>query len=308
MGSSANWFIGEGGARIRSMSNPNQYGQPDTYEGAGWYTGADDGGGVHTNSGVQNFWFYLLSEGGTGVNDKGYSYSVAGLGIEKASQITYRSLSTYLVPTTEYADARLGSMYAAEDLYGNNSPELQSVIEAWNAVGVLKPALVPTIGIDSDTLSFLAEAGTTIDTVELSISNFGLDSLEISNIQISGSDFQLLNLPAFPLTLDYDETISVKIVFNPANEGEQAGLLSVSSNDPADPTKTLVLKGTGYTITPAVSGAIYSITSQTNSLLLTLNQADGSGTRNRFCRIYPGLRCNYAAIDRDIICYSCKFR
>ena len=37
---------------------------------------------MHTNSGVQNHWFYLLSEGGNGVNDDGFYYSVNGIGIE----------------------------------------------------------------------------------------------------------------------------------------------------------------------------------------------------------------------------------
>ena len=156
IGSEGNWFIGEGVFRFRSMSDPNQYEDPDTYHGQNWAFGTGDNGGVHTNSGVQNFWFYLLSEGGSGVNDNGQSYSVTGLGIDQAGQIAYRNLSTYLIPTSEYEDARLVSMYAAIDLYGANSQQFQSVVEAWNAVGVLKPALFSTVGIASDTLNFFA--------------------------------------------------------------------------------------------------------------------------------------------------------
>ena len=48
---------------IRDMSNPNAYGQPDTYLGTDWYKGAADNHGVHTNSGVGNFMFYLLVQG-----------------------------------------------------------------------------------------------------------------------------------------------------------------------------------------------------------------------------------------------------
>lgn len=45
--------------------------QPDTYNGTYWAStsSSEDHGGVHTNSGVQNYWFYLLSQGGTGTND-----------------------------------------------------------------------------------------------------------------------------------------------------------------------------------------------------------------------------------------------
>ena len=46
---------------IRNMQNPNAQGDPDTYFGSNWAPlGGADNGGVHTNSGVQNFWYYLL--------------------------------------------------------------------------------------------------------------------------------------------------------------------------------------------------------------------------------------------------------
>jgi Zn-dependent metalloprotease len=45
------------------MSDPNAEGQPDTYKGTFWYAGTADSGGVHTNSGVLNHWFYILAVG-----------------------------------------------------------------------------------------------------------------------------------------------------------------------------------------------------------------------------------------------------
>ncbi len=280
LGSGGNWFIGEGAVRLRSMSNPNQYACPDTYFGNFWAPlGGGDFGGVHTNSGVQNFWYYLLSEGGSGVNDNGYSYSVTGLGIDEAEQIAYRNLSTYLIPTSEYYDARLGSIYAATDLYGNNSQQFQSVVEAWNAVGVLRPALVPTIGVDSDTVNFLAEASVTADTVEVTISNYGLPVLEISDIQITGNDFQLLGVPVFPDSLNYNEYLTVIVVFSPVQQGEQFGALSILSNDPNSPNKTVVLVGEGYTISPAFDRIMYASSgAQNGGEILSVNKETGVGT------------------------------
>ncbi len=139
---SANWKIGEDvvvGSALRDMSSPNIHGHPDTYNGQFWKNTSllnNDHGGVHTNSGVQNFWFYLLSEGGSGTNDLGNTYSVTGIGIEKAQQIAYRNLTVYLTSTSNYQDAKNGSIQAAEDLYGNGSAEYNSVIDAWYAVGV----------------------------------------------------------------------------------------------------------------------------------------------------------------------------
>ncbi len=140
------WQIGAGvliGAdQMRSMSNPSSWNnmtpQPDTYEGTYWIDPDSyyDNGGVHINSGVQNYWFYLLSEGGSGTNDNNDAYNVTGLGIEKAQKIAYRSLMNYLPTNASYLDAYHGSLQATADLYGNPSAEYSTVEQAWFAVGV----------------------------------------------------------------------------------------------------------------------------------------------------------------------------
>jgi len=139
---SNDWLMGDhigaggSGGHLRSMSNPNAKNQPDTYNGTHWYSGSGDNGGVHYNSGVQNFWFYLLSEGGTGTNDNGDAYSVSVLGMVKASKIAYRNLTVYLNSNSQYADARTGAIQSAVDLYGAGSVEEIAVTNAWHAVGI----------------------------------------------------------------------------------------------------------------------------------------------------------------------------
>lgn len=152
LGSNANWTIGENlffnYPYMRSMKTPkigyditSPHPQPDTYKGEYWADTSDlsptgDQGGVHTNSGVQNKWFYLLSEGGSGSNDNGDNYTVKGIGIDMAAQIAYRNLVTYLTPTSNFYDSREGSIAAAKDLYGVSSQAYKSVMDAWYAVGV----------------------------------------------------------------------------------------------------------------------------------------------------------------------------
>lgn len=141
----ANWTLGEdfilpNGNFGRSMSNPNLKQNPDTYKGKFWINTSDllnDHGGVHTNSGVQNYWFYLLSQGGSGTNDLGKSFFVSGIGINKARQIAYLNLTTHLGgKDATYESAYNGSLLAAEELYGNPSAEYTSVRQAWYAVGI----------------------------------------------------------------------------------------------------------------------------------------------------------------------------
>src|SRR6185436_6590047 len=102
------------------------------------------------NSGVLNFWFYLLTEGGSGTNDLGNSYNVTDIGIDNAAAILYRTWATYLFPNAEYADARYYSIQAAIDLFGPCTPEVIATTNAWHAVGV-GAAFIP--GVTSDFIS-----------------------------------------------------------------------------------------------------------------------------------------------------------
>lgn len=139
-GNNGNYLIGEdfwiADGRLRDMSNPNIKNHPDTYEGDFWWTTTGDNGGVHTNSGVQNFWFFLLAEGGSGTNDNGDAYAVQGIGRNNAARIAYRNLSVYLTSSSDYADAKNGSIFSAMDLFGTCSNEVLQTVNAWNAVGV----------------------------------------------------------------------------------------------------------------------------------------------------------------------------
>lgn len=134
------WKMGEditsSGLGLRDMSNPNPYNDPQYYKGIKWYSGTGDNGGVHINSGVQNYWYYLLVEGISGTNEVGDNYDIDSLGFSKAGKIAYRNLSVYLTPSSTYADARTYSILSAADLYGQCSPEVIAVTNAWWVCGV----------------------------------------------------------------------------------------------------------------------------------------------------------------------------
>lgn len=136
------WIVGEdittGG--IRSMSNPNDNGDPNCYNGTYWHTGTSDNGGVHTNSGVLNFWFYLLTVGGSGTNNAPIAerdtYSVTGIGLLKAAQIAYYTERDYLTPNSTYFEARDLSLIVSKNLFGCGSAEHLATMNSWNAVNI----------------------------------------------------------------------------------------------------------------------------------------------------------------------------
>ncbi|MDM1407528.1 M4 family metallopeptidase [Myroides sp. DF42-4-2] len=157
----ADWYIGMGVLKdpsfpfMRSMKNPKegrQYSrQPHTYEGEHWANPRNiswDNGGVHVNSGVINYWFYLVSEGGSGMTDPirnslgqeqkpAKEYVVSGIGFQKAEQIAYETLMSQLGPNSQYADAVLGTLTVVEDLFGADSEEYFAVYDAWYGVGLI---------------------------------------------------------------------------------------------------------------------------------------------------------------------------
>ncbi|GJM31471.1 MAG: hypothetical protein DHS20C18_04720 [Saprospiraceae bacterium] len=138
-----NWLVGQestvGGVGIRSLADPNSHEDPDTYLGDFYQFGGGDGGGVHTNSGVMNHWFYLLNVGGSGTNDYGNDFEIEGIGWEKAMQIVYRNLTVYLTPSATYEDAAFYANTAALDLFGGCSNEYLQNNNAWYAVGLGTP-------------------------------------------------------------------------------------------------------------------------------------------------------------------------
>ncbi len=173
----SNWLMGEDlGFTIRNMSNPNSVGDPDTYFGNNWAAlGGGDNGGVHTNSGVQNYWFYLLVDGGSGTNDNGDSYNITPLGLDDAGKIAFRNLTVYLTTNSEYADARFFSIQSTVDLFGPCTPEVEQVTNAWYAVGVGN-AYVPYTVSDFDAcLKTSCSVPFTVDFDNLSVNGSAFD-------------------------------------------------------------------------------------------------------------------------------------
>jgi hypothetical protein len=106
---------------------------PSTWHGTNWDFNPDERKSEynHINCFVQDHWFYLLAEGGTG-----NGITVTGIGIEKAAEITYYNMAYYLNSSYTFASMRNASVFNAKYIYGECSDEAQQVIKAWAAVGV----------------------------------------------------------------------------------------------------------------------------------------------------------------------------
>jgi bacillolysin len=146
----ADYLLGEDlttttGPLQRSMSNPEEFGQPDYYAFRS-YIGAVrdfDSGGVHVNSGIANNAFYLAVEGGIHASGQ----RVTGVGAQNREQIEkvfYRAFTAMLPGSATFFQARQATTQAARDLYGVNSAPERAVAAAWDAVGVISPGAALT--------------------------------------------------------------------------------------------------------------------------------------------------------------------
>ncbi|MDQ3143083.1 MAG: M4 family metallopeptidase [Bacteroidota bacterium] len=153
-----NWFLGQKimvnkNSALRDMSNPHRFRHPKYYKGAYWLNNTSDNGGVHTNSGVLNHWFYLLVEGGAGKNEGNRDFVVQAMGMDTAILIAYKILTEYLTPTSSYFQAREASMDVAEQLFGLCSPSYKNIAEAWKAVGIGTGIQERDAGLSNNTLT-----------------------------------------------------------------------------------------------------------------------------------------------------------
>lgn len=129
------WLLGEqldNTRFIRYLNDPTKDDRsPDNYDDR--YTGSDDNGGVHSNSGITNLSFALLVEGGTHPQNE-TTVEVTGIGMEKAIRIWYEAQTTTISTRTDFDNIRASLANAATSLYEECSPEYKAVQLAMDAV------------------------------------------------------------------------------------------------------------------------------------------------------------------------------
>tara|TARA_R110002051_G_scaffold4229_2_gene22655 strand:- start:51837 stop:55394 length:3558 start_codon:yes stop_codon:yes gene_type:complete len=236
------WLIGDeidrrlGSAALRSMSDPKSLGQPDTYGGSFWInpscgtpTQSNDYCGVHTNSGVLNHMFYLSVAGGSGTNDVGDVYNVAGIGMDKSAKIAYRAINNYLSANSTFDQARTAFIQSAIDLYGAAGPEEIAVTDAMYAVNV-----GAAYGGGGGT-SYCTSASTNVNdeyigrvqvgTIDnTSGAQFYTDFTSVSTSLSEGSTYTVTVTPVWTGTI-YNEGYAVWIDYNNDNDFSDAGEL-----------------------------------------------------------------------------------
>jgi len=270
------WLMGEDlGTALRSLVDPKSKGLPDTYMGENWFplasrpTSSNDYGGVHYNNGPFCHWFYLLSEGGSGTNDNGDSYSISSIGIDKAEKIAYRVESVYMTSSSDYADARTYSIQAAIDFYGAGSNEEMQVTNAMYAIGVgaayeggvpvddTEAPTVPTNLTSSNITSSSVNLAWTAATDNIGVTGYDIYKDNVYYATTASTGYSVTGLNA---STSYSFYVKAK---------DAAGNLSAASNTANVTTSEIVIGEdapmiSAINISSVTSGRRYYVTSTIN--------------------------------------------
>ena len=124
------WLVGQQlGTPVRNMKNPAALAfdghRPYPTKMSEFIYTQEDEGGVHFNSSIPNRAFYLLAAGLDGA-----------IGLRDAERIFYRALTVHLVRNSQFVDARLACIQAAEELFGQDSVQARKTVEAFDAVEI----------------------------------------------------------------------------------------------------------------------------------------------------------------------------
>jgi len=119
---------------LRDMSNPHNGGknkdddcwQPMHVSEMLLVPEENDHGGVHTNSGITNYAYYLFA---------------TATSKEKAEKIFYRALFKYLTPTAKFIDLRKAVIQSAKDLGYSN--DVTALGNAFDKVGIIEDTVAP---------------------------------------------------------------------------------------------------------------------------------------------------------------------
>ena len=127
------------GRPVRNLKNPEafltHFGRPYPKKMSDFFHIQEDNGGVHINSTIIGHAFYLLAEGLNGA-----------IGLRAAERIFYRALTVYLVQNSQFIDARLACIRAAEDIFEmdpDKDRKVAKVAEAFDAVEIFGAGPTP---------------------------------------------------------------------------------------------------------------------------------------------------------------------
>jgi Zn-dependent metalloprotease len=139
----SDWLIGKGifgpavhGVAVRSMAAPGTAyddpilgRDPQPSHMRDYVKTTEDNGGVHINSGILNYGFYLAAQ------------AIGGKTYEVLGRVWYAALTDRLRPEADFADFVQATVDIAGELFGHGGRVQRIVYDAWASVGLTVPVV-----------------------------------------------------------------------------------------------------------------------------------------------------------------------
>ncbi|MBW2710167.1 MAG: M4 family metallopeptidase, partial [Deltaproteobacteria bacterium] len=126
------WLIGEDvnefGGAIRDMKTPGNFGDPDKMSSVNYWLSSVDGGGVHSNSAINNKAAYLMTDG-----DTFNGFIITGIGINKVAKVYYEAQTNFLTSGSDFADLYEALFQGCINLVGTDDIDINDCWEVRNA-------------------------------------------------------------------------------------------------------------------------------------------------------------------------------
>ena len=82
-----------------------------------------------------NYWYYLITEGGHDINEKGYAFDFEGIGIDKAIDLVFDIATHYLTEKSDYKAIYTYSLESKKHYLGMSLGKIYDS-KAWKTVGI----------------------------------------------------------------------------------------------------------------------------------------------------------------------------
>jgi hypothetical protein len=104
----------------------------------------------------------------------------------------------------------------------------------------------PQISLSSQAVNFGTVSVGSTGTSNVSLSNTGATDLTVSVVSVTGAEFGISGIST-PTTISAGQSVSASLTYRPTAASGSTGSVSITSNDPTNPTVTVALTGTGST-------------------------------------------------------------
>lgn len=183
---------------------------------------------------------------------------------------------------------------------------------ALKTFGLQLNAAVPTLTLNTGSISFGDVTLNTTATQSITLTSAGTSAVTVNSATVTGTGFSLSGI-TFPVTLNPGQTAALNVAFLPSATGIASGQVTISSTSSTNPTATVTLSATGVAASyqvnlawiapvtspdPVAGYNVYRATSGTGSYQL-LNSTPNASTTYSDTKVQNGLSYDYVVKSVD---------